>query len=581
MKIELRWYQQAAVDSLWGWMRANKGNPCIVIPTAGGKTPIIANICKTAIEKWDKRIVCLAHRKELIEQGASHLMRVDNKLDVGIYSAGMGMKQLRTQIVYAGIHSIYEEAAKLGRRELVLIDEAHLVPPEGEGMYRRFLRDIQEINPKCRIVGLTATPYRLKEGLIYGEDRLFADKCFEVGVTELMQQGYISRITSQVAEGNQSAKGVSVRQGEYVAADAENRFGNDKITPIVAAEIAEKAASRQSILVFCCTVRHADRMAHAIESQTGWPTRVIHGGTSPIERDATIRAFKERRIRCLVNVEVLTTGFDAPCIDCVALVRPTMSPSLYYQMAGRGFRLFEGKQDCLLLDFAGNIDRHGPVDELGKAKSKGAASRGNGEGDGDSESMQKECRACGAMVPLTCRECPECKFIFSFLEAKPTKNAATTLEITSTEEFCEVLGVEYSVHTKKGADESHPKTMRVTYTIDKPRPFKYGGGNQTVSEWVCAEHQGWARANAEKWWAKRCRIAMPSTAEDCVFIAREGYLSDVKSVLLKITEGVNYPELIEAVVDDPPDPSEVRRSEPAEAEEVYDAFEDELDEVPF
>ncbi|MCC6909082.1 MAG: DEAD/DEAH box helicase family protein, partial [Phycisphaerales bacterium] len=189
--MELRPYQREAVEAVYHHLRIRDDNPCIVIPTAGGKTPVMATICRDAVSLWNGRVLILAHVKELLEQALDKLRSIAPDLPVGLYSASLKRRELDCAVTIAGIQSIYQRACNLGPVNLIIVDEAHMIPAEGDGMYRTFIADAKAVNPEVRVVGLTATPFRLKTGMICGPDNILNHICYEVGVRELIVQGYL------------------------------------------------------------------------------------------------------------------------------------------------------------------------------------------------------------------------------------------------------------------------------------------------------------------------------------------------------------------------------------------------------
>src|SRR5690606_29829653 len=178
--LALRPYQEGAVAAVYDHLRTRDDNPCAVIPTAGGKTPIMATVCKDAVERWNGRVLILAHVKELLEQTADKLQRVCPEVEFGVYSAGLKRRDKSHQVIVAGIQSVFRRACELDAFDLVLVDEAHLIPLEGDGMYRQFLADARVVNPNLRIIGFTATPFRMKTGPICTPDGFLNHVCFEV-----------------------------------------------------------------------------------------------------------------------------------------------------------------------------------------------------------------------------------------------------------------------------------------------------------------------------------------------------------------------------------------------------------------
>ncbi len=524
--MELRPYQKEAVAAVYDHLRRRDDHPCVVIPTAGGKTPVMATICRDAVQQWNGRVLILAHVKELLAQAVDklHAMAPDLWSRIGVYSAGAKSRDTEQAIIVAGIQSVYRRAAELDRFDLILIDEAHMLPPDGEGMYRTFLAEARAVNPHVRLVGLTATPYRMSTGLICGPDNLLNHVCYEVGVRELMAQGYLCPLKTKAGRRKADTSGLHLRGGEFVAGEVEELMDDDGLVRSACGEIAEQARDRRSILIFAAGVQHALHVQRVL-GETGLSCGFVCGDTLPAERAETLKRFKEGGLRCLVNVNVLTTGFDAPNIDCVALLRPTNSPGLYYQMVGRGFRLDPSKENCLVLDFGGNILRHGPVDAL---EIKGRAAGGGGE------APAKECPQCQAVIHAAYSVCPDCGYEFPQPKREQHEREASTASVLSgevTETEHEVTGVTYSVHVKRDAPEGHPPTMRVDYRV---------GFHNYRSEWVCIEHSGYARGKAEAWWRARTREPFPESSEQAVRICEAGGVAEPVSITVRAVSGEKY-----------------------------------------
>ena len=362
--ITLRPYQEAAKAAVYDHLRMRDDNPCVVIPTAGGKTPIIASICKDAAGPWNGRVLILAHVKELLEQATEKLNVICPEVKFGVYSAGLKRRDTEHSVIVAGIQSVYKRACELDAFDLIVIDEAHMIPPDGEGMYQQFLTETKVINPRVRTIGLTATPFRLKSGMICGAENILNHVCYEVGVKELIRDGYLCRLITKAGLQKADTSDLHVRAGEFVAGEVEDLMDQDGLVIAACAEIVGLTHDRHSCLLFASGVKHGQHIAKVMQDISGRECGFVHGDTPTKERDELLGRFKAGDLKYLANVNVLTTGFDAPNIDCVGLLRPTMSPGLFYQMCGRGFRLHPGKQDCLVLDFGGNVLRHGPVDQI-------------------------------------------------------------------------------------------------------------------------------------------------------------------------------------------------------------------------
>jgi DNA repair protein RadD len=407
----LRPYQQRALDMLYAWFRENQtGNPCLSLPTGSGKSHVIAALVKDAVQTYpDTRILMLTHAKELITQNLEKLRHHWDDAPVGVYSASLRARELHKPITFAAIQSVRNRAHEIGHIDLCIVDEAHAINHAQTGGYRKLIAALTEINPALRVVGLTASPYRLGHGMIHeGKDVLFDDIIEPVSIIELVESNYLAPLRSKHTDLTFSTAGIQKSGGEYVAADIERHVDTEENNRQVIKETIERAKDRRSILVFCATVKHAHNVAELF-AENGVHASVVTGATPLDDRDRIISHFKQGQIRILVNVNVLTTGFDHTGIDCVVFLRPTMSPGLYYQMAGRGLRIDPAKKDCLVLDFAGNVGTHGPITAINPPPNKGEAA---------SEVNTKVCPSCDEILPRTSQYCTSCGHEF-ISEKKP------------------------------------------------------------------------------------------------------------------------------------------------------------------
>ena len=396
----LRDYQQRAIDQLYTWFSKNQtGNPCLVLPTGSGKSHIVAALCKDAIQEWpETTILMLTHVKELIVQNAEKMRLHWPNAPMGIYSAGIGKRQLGEPITFAGIQSVRTKAALLGHIDLVIIDECHLVSHKDEGGYRTLLNDLQAINPHLRVVGLSATPYRLGHGLITVKPALFDALIEPVSIEELIAKGHLATLRSKLTSERLDVSGVHKRGGEYIESELQAAVDNDDKNIAVVQEVRRLAQDRKAWLFFCAGVKHAQHVCQELINQ-GVTAACVTGDTPKAERARILTEFKSGRIRALTNANVLTTGFDYPDIDLIVMLRPTMSASLYVQMAGRGMRPKSHTDHCLVLDFAGVVEMHGPITNVQPPK-KG--------GSGDGEAPIKVCDACHEIVHISAKVCPNC-----------------------------------------------------------------------------------------------------------------------------------------------------------------------------
>jgi DNA repair protein RadD len=508
--ISARPYQTEAVQSVIDYWCEGGGNPLVSMATGTGKSVVIAQLVKE-LESLNPgiRIVMLVHSRELVAQNAAALLRHHPTAHIGINSAGLNRRDTRQPILFASIQSVFRHNAdSIGRRDVIMIDEAHLTPRKGDGMYRTFLATMKAANPDMRVVGFTATPFRLDSGrLDKGADRLFDDLIYDYGIGRGIEDGYLSPLISKATARTLDVSGVAKRGGEFVEGALQAAIDKDWITQEAVSEIVAMGEDRRSWLVFCAGVDHAIHVRDAIRAR-GVSCETVTGETPIGERDRMLRDFKAGKLRCLTNVSVLTTGFDAPATDLVAMLRPTLSAGLYIQMVGRGTRLAPAKENALILDFAGNVRRHGPVDVVSVTGGPGGTEGAAKEGD----VRAKECPTCATLVALNTRTCPVCSHEWPPLADKPKHEARAdaSVAILSTEPpaWVPVEDVRYFRHEKAG---SHP-TLRV----------EYGSGMSVYRQWLCFEHDpGFALNKAHQWWRQMAGTAPPATVDEALERASE------------------------------------------------------------
>lgn len=490
--IVARDYQRRAIDSLYSYFEHRTGNPLIIAPTGSGKSVLPAIFCQEVLSRWpDQRFMVLAHVKELLQQNYEKIVTVWPEAPVGLYSAGLGKRQPDRPIVVAGIQSVYRKPHVFGWRDLVIIDECHLLNPDSESMYQQFLTGLRATNPALKVIGMTATAYRLKTGMLHQADgSMFTDVACEITLTELLEAGHICPLVSRPPEVQADLSSVGMIGGEFNNRQAEAAIDTDELTQRMLDEVYRLGGDRNTWLFFCQGVNHAIHVCEALRAR-GEECEVITGDTPPDERDDIIRRYKAGQLRRLCNANVLTTGFDAPHIDLIVMLRPTMSPGLYVQICGRGMRTHPSKKDCLVLDFVGNIERHGPITHVRPPRSAGT--RGPGEAH---ERTCIICPVCRMASPLDASECADCGNLFRREREVNHDTTPAALDIMAPPpelEWLPVHAVEYEVNKGK---EGKLDTLKVTYRC---------GLTEKYSEWVCFDHPSgsFPRAKAEDWWRRR------------------------------------------------------------------------------
>lgn len=384
----LRPYQADSVKAVIHYFRKNSTPAVIVLPTGAGKSLVIAELARLA----KGRVLVMAHVKELVEQ--NHAKYESYDLKGSVFSAGLGRKETDQQVVFASVQSVVRNLDSFANQfSLLVIDECHRVPDDEKSSYRKVISHLQSINSGIKVLGLTATPYRLGMGWIYqyhtrgmvrSEDkRFFRDCIFELPIHYLLDEGFLTpaKLIDAPVLSYDFSQIKPTNTGRYKESEMDMVIEQSKrATPQIVEQILNYAKECQGIMIFAATVRHAQEILGLLPERE---SALVIGDTHTLERDRIINAFKNREIKYLVNVSVLTTGFDAPHVDLIAILRPTESVSLYQQIVGRGLRLSDGKNECLVLDYAGNsYDLYQP--EVGNPKP-----------DSDSEIITIPCPACG------------------------------------------------------------------------------------------------------------------------------------------------------------------------------------------
>lgn len=516
-KFTLRDYQSDAVSAFWRGVKENSGkNPLLCLPTGAGKTIVIAEILRGILDIGYRAIV-LARSRELVKQNHDKFSKHLPDADSGVFCAGLGRKEYDSDIVFATIQSVCNKASELGNRQLIVVDEAHEIPTQEESQYQVLLEGIREISPNAILLGLTASPYRLDGGVIHGPSRQFDYVAHSVPLRKLIDDGYLTRPRTIDCE-SVDMVGIKKSAGDFNRADVENRFlglGDSVTDQIVNASIEKDT---KSVLIFASGVAHADSIKKRLIEKS-MNADMVTGETLPLIRESIINDFDKGKTRFLVSVDTLTQGYDCTRVDHIAVCRATESPGLFYQICGRGFRLHEGKEQCWIQDFGGNIDRHGPIDSptygINTIKVKGAPR----------EAPKKVCPSCFAILNTSLKQCPKCGLEFPRdLNINSTSSRASIL---AEPKWFSVDSVSYQRWSGKSGK---PDTLRVDYQVSIDGDWLQ---KKVVSEWVCVEHDGFARRIAMRWWVQRSDIPMPNSIEEAIRLINEGVVKQATELLIK------------------------------------------------
>lgn len=552
--MRLRQYQWDAIVSIWEYFNSHgTGNPLVAMPTGTGKSVVIGGFIRSILEQFpNQRIVVATHVKELVQQNYEKLVAMWPTAPVGVYSAGLNRRDKFHNVLFVGIGSVAKRAHELGHVDLLLIDEAHLLSPNQDTMYQKFITGLKERNPYLRVIGLTATPWRLGHGSIT-EGGLFDGLCYDITsmgeFNKLIAEGYLAPLIPKRTGMMLDVDGVHMRGGEFIAKELQNAVDRDDITERALREAMELGHDRRAWLIFASGVEHAIHVADALNAM-GIPTGVVHSGNqthkmTDKERDETILDFKAGKLRAVVNNNVLTTGFDHPDVDMIVVLRPTASVVLWVQMLGRGTRpvyapgfdlsTAEGrvsamaagpKQNCLVLDFAANTKRLGPINDP-------LVPRKKGKKGGDAP--VRECEQCSTYNHASARFCICCGY--EFPRQTKLKQGASTDEIIKGDlpvvERFKVDHVTYAKHTKVGGLPS----LKVTYYC----------GYKMFTDYVCVEHEqgGFAQRKAAKWWRARTSVGVPNSVDNA--LALTGHLAVATNLSVWVNK--QYPEILDYCFD--------------------------------
>lgn len=395
---ELRDYQKEAVQAAKRHLVKSDEPAILDLATGAGKSIIIASIAEW-IHKAGKRVLVLTHSSDLVAQNAEKYRLTG--AECGIYSAKLNKKQSSHHVIFAGIQSVARNLSEFEGFSLVCIDEAQYVSNDPNTAYQKVISHIRMHNPKARILGLTATPSRGKFALV-DSGNTFKHCLYRVDTQYLINLGYLSPVTYGMESSDAYGLGKIKlnRMGKFEASDISHATeGHERRTRALVDNIVRtmEIQNRKLCMIFASTVKHAQEVLSYLPFGEGM---LVTGETHAKERTAILNAARSGKVRYLVNCAVLTTGVDLPICDCIAMLRATESKALFIQIVGRGLRIHPEKTDCLLLDYGGNLGRHGTAEdefltglEIQKEK----------QADDSGEKMCPECRNMSGFHARRCR----------------------------------------------------------------------------------------------------------------------------------------------------------------------------------
>lgn len=521
--IQYREYQAYGIGELWRYFNSGaSGNPLVLMPTGTGKSIVIAGFAYEAMQVFPGTRVCVVtHVKELVKQNYDKFCTIWRGAPAGICSAGLKRYETHYPITFGGIDTLINRVRDLGKIHILIIDETHLVSDKETTTYLRFINALKDVNPKLKIIGFTATGWRQKLGMLTNGP-IFTDIAVDMTSIEwfnyFVTNGFLSRLIVPEQSVEMALDGIKTVNGEFKQSDVESAAF--KITDAALVNSLRYFEDRRKWLCFASGVEHAEYVYNWYKKQ-GIRSGVVHSKMSAMQRDETIAALKEGALQVVSNYGVLTTGFDAPDIDAILMLRATQVSSLWVQMLGRGMRTAPGKANCLVLDHGRNARRLGPInDPVIPGKSKGR------KGD----APVKICDACGCFNHISARECEACgepfQFKVKYKERAGNDQVMVSDEIPKPEPTIERFEVRSVYYSKYNSKRSGMTTFKVSYVTVSGRVF---------AEYINIEAKGWARKHAAAWWEMHTNKPLPETVNEALNVVSE--LAVPKAIKVRLCEG--------------------------------------------
>jgi DNA repair protein RadD len=531
----LREYQRRAVDSIKNYLEFKIGNPVVAAPTGSGKSLIIAYFIKEEIEKKsDKKIIIVTHVKELAIQNYEEFYNITVGINCGIYSAGLNRKNI-SQVTFATIGSIVTKTAEFGHIDYLLIDEVHMADTTRETMYKKFINGLAKNNPKIRIIGFSATPYRLGQGLIT-EDGIFTDICFDNTRLEdfnyLLEEGYLDYLITKKTLMQIDVTKIHTLGGEFKQNELQETVNTYQLIHTAISESMPYINKRKCIVIFAAGIEHSINITNMLNNEFGISAKSIHSNLSNSERNAAISDFKAGKFKIAVNNIILGIGVNIPQIDMIIDLHPTKSTSRHVQKYGRGTRpcyadgydlsTKEGRRNaikagekphnCLVLDFAGNTFRNGAINDPIIPIKNSQIHR--------SKSPYKICKKCLTIHPRKVKICNTynyltddiCDYEFNKYEDPDLTNEASNEDIIVKEK------IKKKTNNNKISEWFTVKKI-LYYSVKNSNDgipmlaVKYECNEQDFIEYICIEHKGFLKKHASNWWEVMCKdkeISIPN-----------------------------------------------------------------------
>lgn len=504
---EERPYQTRMENAVIDYLFENEeGNPLVAACGGSGKSFVMARLAKRFVTEWPgTRVIVLAQDSKLLTQNSNELLRYWAEAPIGIYSSGLKQRDTKQDILFCGIQSVFKRGLEFGERHIVMIDEADLVSPKDDALYNKFLEDLKSVNPNLRVVGFTASPWRLGTGCL---TNLPLWSKIVINLTQgdeflwFIDNGYLSPLINKAGVKQLDIAEISMRGGEFDDKSLQAASDTEEMNNAVVSEALKYGADRKHWITFSAGVLHGQNLAKIFNSR-GIPTEMLHGKDTMEHRHAVEARWRSGEIRNVVNAGLYGRGFDFPEIDMIIFARATQSPALWLQCCVRGSRVAPNKKNCLIIDMVGNTDRLGPINAI-----RTPAPRRKGDGP-PGDSPVKICPTCYSYRPIQEKICGDCES--EFPPPKTMRKTASDKDILVrsnsdgpvVEDF-RVSGIKYEPYISKAGNYS----MRVTHNVVTAKYAQYlnfGSENKHLLKL------------AEQWWLWRGgKTPIPENVETAV-----------------------------------------------------------------
>ncbi len=536
--LELRYYQRDSLDALYSYWAEDGGNGLIVLPTGAGKALVIAKLIEELLADYpDMRILNVTHSASLVGQNFEEFIKLSPFAPAGIYSAGLNRRDANAQILFCGIQSIWNKVEQLGPIDLVIVDEAHAISRNANTQYGKFFKAVKKHNPDSRTCGTTATDYRMDSGRLTDEldddgavdddgnpvkFKLFDDVVYEIGIGELIEKGFLTRLTSARTAAKIDLKGVGTRGGEYIPGQIS--AAAERIIEAAVAEDMAISAGRRAGLFFSTSKDNANHVAQAIRSH-GRTCAVLTSDNAHQTKEI-FEGFRSGKYWAISSVSMITTGTNFPFVDFISLILSTKSAGKLVQILGRGTRNSPGKTECLIADHGKNLAYHGPIDQI----------RPKAPGSGEGEPPRKTCPTeetpgavqdvngawgCGEQIHASAKTCHCCGYIFP-----PSDNVKITAEAADAPVLSTAPAEPRIV--RKRTFWNHPgkdgkaDSVKTVFTV----------GMSQINKWYAPQAGGRAKADSDRFWdAHRGKRPFPKTALE--WLERQGELVATKEIFVR------------------------------------------------